>query len=131
MSDTYRAELSQFGVDVVLVEPSGFKTTWLDHLVRPADTVALAGYGAFAEAPEQTLKAIDAMLDTKPEQDPAKVANAIRILVDLLAGQRPVRTVVDFVGMAEPVQAMNATLAESTAAVYRAFGSEGLLSLKL
>lgn len=130
LSDTYRLELSQYGVDVVLVEPGGFKTNWLDALVYPADPTRLTSYGAFAEAPAQALTQIEAMLATKPEQDPAKVAGAILALIDAPVGSRPQRSVVDFVGMAEPVTAMNELLGHATAGVLQAFGSDGLLHLK-
>lgn len=131
LSDTYRVELSQFGVDVVLVEPGGFKTSWIDALVHPEDIRRLSDYGAFADAPRQTMKDIEAMLATKPEQDPAKVSDAILALIEMPAGARPQRTVVDFIGMAEPVDRMNDLLARETAGVYEAFGSDPLLALKV
>ncbi len=130
LSDTYRAEMSQFGVDVVLVEPGGFKTTWIDALVYPEDTERLAGYGEFAKVPAQTMKDVESLLDAKPEQDPAKVSDAILRLIETPAGARPQRTVVDFIGMAEPVIMMNKTLDQATAGVYQAFGSDGLLRLQ-
>ena len=131
LSDTYRAEVSQFGVDVVLVEPGGFKTSWIDALVRPEDTERLSGYGQFADVPAQTLTQVEAMLDTRPEPDPAKVAEAVLTLIDTPAGARPQRTVVDFIGMAEPVGMMNDLATQATAGVYQAFGSDELLTLKL
>lgn len=130
LSDSYRVELSQFGVDVVLVEPGGFKTSWIDALVNPEDTTRLSEYGEFAHAPAQTLMQVEAMLDTKPEQDPNKVSEAILALIDAPAGTRVQRTVVDFIGMAEPVTAMNDLLTQATLGVYQAFGCDPLLKLK-
>ncbi|WP_299177409.1 SDR family oxidoreductase [uncultured Brevundimonas sp.] len=130
LSDTYRVELSQFGVDVVLVEPGGFKTSWIEALIKPEDGHRLSDYGAFADAPSQTLIQVEAMLESKPEQDPNKVSDAILALIDAPAGARRQRTVVDFVGMAEPVGMMNDLLAQATVGVYQAFGSDGLLTLK-
>lgn len=131
LSATYRAELSQFGVDVVLVEPGGFATSWIGNLVVPADETALAGYGAFAALPDQALTGYRQFLASKPEQDPGKVAEAIIQLIEAAPGSRPARTIVDFVGMAEPVQAMNEQLHAVTRNLYAAFGSEALLELKV
>ncbi|WP_354267920.1 SDR family oxidoreductase [Bradyrhizobium japonicum] len=131
LSDTYRAELSQLGVDVVLVEPGGFKTSWIGNLIHPDDADCLEGYGEFANLPAQALAEYRAFLDAKPEQDPAKVAAAIVSLIETPAGARPARTVVDFVGMAEPVTMMNQQLAQVTAGLYQAFGIDGLLTLKV
>ena len=130
LSDTYRVELSQFGVDVVLIEPGGFKTSWIDNLIHPKDTDRLASYGDFAAMPEQALKDYDAFLDTKPEQDATKVADAIVRLIDTPAGTRPQRTVVDFIGMGDLVHGMNDQLAQVTAGVYGSFGIDALLQLK-
>lgn len=131
LSETYRAEVSQFGVDVVLLEPGGFKTTWIDALVHPEDTARLSGYGAFADVPAQTLAQVEAMLATRPEQNPAAVSEAILALIDTPAGARPQRTVVDFIGMAPPVEMVNEVAAQATTGVYRAFGCDDLLTLKV
>ena len=130
LSDTYRVELSQFGVDVVLIEPGGFKTAWIDALVHPKDTDQLSSYGEFAGMPDQALVKYEAFLDTKPEQNPVKVADAILALIDAVPGSRPQRTVVDFIGMAEPVGRMNTLLAQVTSGIYQAFGSDALLTLR-
>ena len=131
LSDTYRVELSQLGVDVVLVEPGGFKTSWIGNLVHPEDTGRLAGYGDFAKVPDQALQGYQEFLDGKPEQDPNKVAAAIINLINTPPGARPARTVVDFIGMAEPVTTMNDQLTQVTTGLYQAFGTEGLLKLKV
>lgn len=96
----------------------------------PEAKVRLEGYGAFADVPGQTLEQVEAMLAAKPEQDPSRVSDALIDLVEAPAGTRPQRTVVDFVGMAEPVVDMNHLLHETTN-VYRAFGSDGLLKLQV
>lgn len=131
MSETYRAELSQCGVDVVLLEPGGFATSWVDNLIYPEDKTRLATYGELAQAPQQALQGFLDLLAIKPEQEPSLVATAIATLVDTPAGTRPVRTTVDLLGMAEPVASTNDLLAQVTATVYRAFGSEELLTLKV
>jgi NAD(P)-dependent dehydrogenase (short-subunit alcohol dehydrogenase family) len=130
MTETYRVELSQFGVDVVLLEPGGFPTTFMGSLVRPEDKLTLQDYGAFAEVPEHALKGFDEMLASKPEQDPAKVAEAIMTLIETPAGSRPVRTIVDFIGMAQPVGMMNDALKQVHQTLYTNFGSAPLLTLK-
>jgi NAD(P)-dependent dehydrogenase (short-subunit alcohol dehydrogenase family) len=131
MTETYRAELSQFGVDVVLLEPGGFPTGFMGSLVRPQDKAALEGYGGFAGVPEHALEGFEKMLAGKPEQDPKKVAEAIVKLVEMPAGTRPMRTIVDFIGMAQPVGAMNDQLSQVQHALYNNFGSGDLLKLKV
>ncbi|TCP29342.1 SDR family NAD(P)-dependent oxidoreductase [Sphingomonas sp. BK235] len=131
LSDTVRAEVAQFGVDVVLVEPGGFPTSWIDSLVLPDDIDRLATYGSFADVPGQSLEGYNAFLASKPEQDPTKVASAILDLIQAPAGQRPQRTIVDFIGMAGPVTTMNDALAAATSGVYGAFGLGDMLQLRI
>lgn len=131
LSDSYRVELSQFGVDVVLVEPGGFKTSWIGNLVHPQDQDRLEGYGEFAKAPDQALAGYEQFLDSHPSQDVGQVTSAIVGLVEAPAGTRPNRTVVDFVGMGEQVDKMNEQLAQVTAGIYQAFGVDGLLKLRV
>jgi NAD(P)-dependent dehydrogenase (short-subunit alcohol dehydrogenase family) len=130
LSDSYRVELSQFGIDVVLVEPGGFKTSWISNLVHPDDTARLEQYGDFSRLPEQALAGYEQFLASKPEQNVNEVAEAIVSLVETSAGSRPNRTVVDFIGMGEQVVKMNDLLSQATTGIYQAFGVDGLLTLR-
>ena len=130
LSDSYRVEVSQSGVDVVLVEPGGFKTSWIGNLVLPQDEARLETYGEFAKVPNQALAGYEQFLETKPDQDVNKVAEAIVALVEAPAGSRPNRTVVDFLGMGDQVAKMNDLHTHVTTGIYHSFGVEGLLTLK-
>ncbi len=131
LAENYRTELSGFGVDSCLLEPGGFPTTFVDRLMRPSDTSRDADYGDFAAAPAAALEGFEEALAANPAQDPALVAQAIVDLVDTPAGERPFRTVVDKMGMGEPVEAYNQHLAEVTRGIYTAFGTADMLELKV
>ena len=130
LSETYRAELSGFGVDVALVEPGAFPTTFMDNVMHPNDDARLAQYGAFADAPAQSYANSGAALKANPQQDPQKVADAIVRIIDTPAGQRSFRTIVDFMGLAEPASVLNSTLDQVTGGVYAAFGIADMRVLK-
>ena len=131
LAENYRTELSGFGVDSCLLEPGGFPTTFVERLMRPSDTSRDADYGDFAAAPAAALEGFEEALAANPAQDPALVAQAIVDLVDTPAGERPFRTVVDKMGMGEPVEAYNQHLAEVTRGIYTAFGTADMLELKV
>lgn len=130
LAENYRVELSQFGVDVCIVEPGGYPTTFIDHLVRPSDTDRSAALGAFAQGAEGFLTGFEKALEANPAQDPKNVAEAIVKLVETPAGQRPFRTIVDKMGMGDHVQSYNDHLAKLTSGIYQAFGIGHLLQLK-
>ncbi len=131
LAENYRTELSAFGVDSCLVEPGGFPTSFIDRLMKPSDTSRNADYGDFAGAPAAALAGFEEALAANPAQDPALVASAIVKLVNTPAGERPFRTVVDKMGMGEPVEAYNQHLAEITRGIYTAFGNADTLELKV
>ena len=131
LAENYRTELSAFGVDSCLVEPGGFPTSFVERLMRPSDTSRNADYGDFAGAPEAALAGFEAALAANPAQDPAIVAAAILELVDTPAGERPFRTVVDKMGMGEPIESYNQHLADVTTGIYTAFGTADMLKLKV
>ena len=49
LTDSYRYELSQLGVDVVLVQPSAYPTNMYASVQQPADGRRAEGYGAIGE----------------------------------------------------------------------------------
>jgi len=130
MAENYRTELSSFGVDVCLVEPGGFPTSFIDRLMKPGDVSRQAEYGEMANAPAAALANFEQTLAANPQQNPQLVADAIVELVEMPAGQRPFRTVVDKLGMGDPIEGYNDHLAEVTTGIYTAFGMADMLQLK-
>ncbi len=131
LAENYRTELSAFGVDSCLVEPGGFPTSFIERLMKPSDTSRDVEYGDFSGAPAAALAGFEEALAANPAQDPALVAEAIVKLIATPAGQRPFRTVVDRMGMGEPIEAYNQHLAEVTTGIYTAFGTADMLNLKV
>ncbi|SMF15455.1 NADP-dependent 3-hydroxy acid dehydrogenase YdfG [Alteromonadaceae bacterium Bs31] len=122
MSENYRLELAQYGVDVALIEPGGFPTTFMDALIRPSDHQRISSYGEFANAPAAAMQSFEAALKANPQQDPQAVAEAIVSVIEAQKGQRPFRTTVDFIGMGEPINAYNAELERIEDSIYSAMG---------
>lgn len=129
LSETYRWELSQFGVDVAVIEPGGFPTNFFANLITPSSRDRDASYGEFAGAPEAMLQSMGASLAETPLQVPQIVADAVREVIETAPGQRRFRTEVDKSGMAEPVIPMNAHAETATEALFTAYGMDGMMKL--
>jgi len=127
LSENYRSELSAFGIEVCIVEPGGYPTSFIDHLMRPSDGARSASYGAMAAAPQQSLERFEQVLAATPAQSPQRVADAIAALIAQPAGQRVFRTTVDTLGMGAAVDGYNRALADVTAGLYKNFGIEQML----
>ncbi|HEX2897863.1 MAG TPA: short-chain dehydrogenase, partial [candidate division Zixibacteria bacterium] len=59
------------------------------------------------------------------------VADAVAKLIDTPAGQRPLRTVVDALGMGAPIEKINQVAEQVTSGIYGNFGIGGMLKLKI
>ena len=94
LTDSYRYELSQLGVDVVLVQPSAHPTNMYAAAQQPADAGRAAAYGEVAEIPGKIITAFVDLFQGANAPKPVDVANAIDTLVNTAAGQRPDRIVV-------------------------------------
>lgn len=129
MAENYRTELSGFGVDVAIIEPGGFPTSFIDRLMKPSDTARLGAYGDLAAMPEGMLKGFEQTLAANPQQNPQLVADAIAEVIATPAGKRAFRTAVDKMGMGAAIDPYNAQLAEITKNLYTAFGIDGMLKL--
>jgi len=130
MSENYRVELSCFGVDVVIVEPGGYPTTFIDNLMRPSDQSRNASLGSMPQDAHDFLHGFEQALAANPAQDPKHVADAIVKVIETPAGQRPFRTIVDKMGMGDAIQPYNEQLEELSAAIYAAFGIGHLRELQ-
>jgi len=112
LTDSLRYEVSQLGIDVVLVQPSAYPTRMYENVQLPADADRVAAYGAVGEIPGAMFKHFMTMFQAADAPNPHDVAEAIAKLVAQPKGLRPVRTVVgqpfgaDTVnGQTAPVQA--------------------------
>ncbi len=131
LSENYRTELSSFGIDVAIIEPGGFPTEFIGRLLKPSDTARLKSYGDMANAPKTSLEGFEQALSANPAQNPRIVADAIIQVITTAPGSRPFRTVVDKMGMGEPIEAYNQQLATLTKNIYQAFGTADMLELKV
>jgi NAD(P)-dependent dehydrogenase (short-subunit alcohol dehydrogenase family) len=130
LTENYRTEVSQFGVEVCIVEPGGYPTTFIDNLVRASDKERAKEYGPMADMAEGFLKGFEQALASNPAQDPNHVAQAIGKLISSSHGARPFRTIVDNMGMGSHLSEYNAHLGQITEAIYKNFGIAHLLNVK-
>ena len=130
MAENYRTELSTFGIESCIVEPGGFPTTFMANLVKPSDGSRQESYGEFMNVPNAMFAGFEQALANNPEQKPQKVADAITALITQPHGKRPLRTVVDHMGMGEHIKRYNTQLHELTHGIYSAFGIDHMIKIK-
>lgn len=130
MAECYRVELSSFGVDSCLIEPGGYDTSFLNALFSASDGSGNDGYGDLNNAMDMAFQGFRELVANTPEQKPQKVADAIAKLIKTPAGQRPMRTIVDFTGIKPNVQPYNELLSNINEKVYANFGMSEMLQLK-
>jgi NAD(P)-dependent dehydrogenase (short-subunit alcohol dehydrogenase family) len=129
IAEGYRAELSGFGIESCIIEPGGMPTAFMGGMLRPSDDDRGAGYGDMIYAPDASLNGYVDYLKTNPKQSPQAVADAVVELLELPHGKKPFRTVVDFMGLKEPIENYNKALHKTTEQIYTANGVADLLSL--
>jgi NAD(P)-dependent dehydrogenase (short-subunit alcohol dehydrogenase family) len=91
-------EVARFGIETAIMVPGAF-TRGTEHFPsagKPLDTARAAAYARYDGVLDQVGERLDAL--TPPEADPQAVADELVRLVGPPRGQRPFRTVVDFVG---------------------------------
>ncbi len=131
MAENYRTELSGFGVDSCVVEPGGYPTNFFGSLLQPSDKSREDSYGDFMQVPQQSFEGFEQALAANPAQNPQDVADAILGLIQTPAGERPFRTVVDKMGMGDPIVGYNQQSSQVTHGIYSAFGMEGMLQVQV
>ena len=94
LTDSLRYEVSQLGIDVVLVQPSAFPTPMYTTIQQPADSDRAAAYGAVGEIPGAMFQHFMTTFQAPNAPNPHNVAEAIAKLVAQPKGSRPLRTVV-------------------------------------
>lgn len=94
LTDSYRYELSQLGVDVALVQPSAYPTNMYAAIQQPADAAVAEAYGEIGTIPGKMFESFMGMFQGENAPNPHDIAEAIGALIDTPKGSRPARTVV-------------------------------------
>lgn len=122
VADAYRFELSQFGIDSVLVEPGIHRTPILEKSIAPSDENRVAEYGSTAEILKR-VKGVFVAANSAPETPgPEGVVDAFVRLIETPAGERPFRTVptAAMQPLLEPYNALTATMRDTVAQLFGA-----------
>ncbi len=91
-AESIHYELEPYGIESILIEPSGHSTDLVNTAPKPADTKRIEEYGSLAKGREYLLAMFNDMFDQGESiTDAQNVANEITKLVELQA-PRPIRT---------------------------------------
>jgi NAD(P)-dependent dehydrogenase (short-subunit alcohol dehydrogenase family) len=94
LTESYRYELSQLGVDVVLVQPSAYPTNMYASVLQPADATRAGDYGAIGKIPGKMFETFMGIFQDENAPNPHGVAETVTNLVGQPKGSRPARIVV-------------------------------------
>jgi NADP-dependent 3-hydroxy acid dehydrogenase YdfG len=128
LTDTYRYELSQLGIDVVLVQPGPYPTKLYTSIQLPGDSGRATNYGKVAELPSGIEQFLHGVFTGADSPDPHDVAEEIVTLIATPAGARPARVVK---GLAFGADGANAAIAPFQAQLITGLGFEQLGELKV
>lgn len=111
LTEGYRYELSQQGIDVVLVQPGPYPTKLYTAIQKPADIGRADAYGDVAQMPAAFEAFLGGLFGSEQAPNPHDIATTLVDVIATPAGQRPNRVVVglDFGAIAantaiEPIQ---------------------------
>jgi NADP-dependent 3-hydroxy acid dehydrogenase YdfG len=94
LTDSLRYEVSQLGVEVVAVQPSGYPTNFFTNIQTPVGTEVTKSYGEVGQIPDAMVKSLTATFEGNDAPNPHEVAESIAKLVGQPKGTRAARTVV-------------------------------------
>lgn len=108
MTDSFAYEVSQLGIDVVMVQPSAYPTNMYASAITPTHESIVKEYGEVADIPVAISNTIASMFEGDGAPQPTDIANAVTSLVNQAKGARARRTVV---GTSFGAEAVNAEVA--------------------
>ena len=94
LTDSLRYEVSQLGVEVVAVQPSGYPTNFFASIQTPAGAEVTKAYGEVGQIPDVMFASFMSRFAGADAPNPHDVAEAVATLVAQSKGSRATRTVV-------------------------------------
>jgi NADP-dependent 3-hydroxy acid dehydrogenase YdfG len=127
LTESYRYEVSQLGVDVVLIQPSAYPTGLYSATMQAADSGRAQEYGDIAALPGAFVQFLTGVFSGADAPDSHDVAKALVELIGTPDGQRPDRVLV---GAGYGADAVNAAVHPIQAQMIEAIGFGALAKLK-
>mgnify|MGYP005723527149 CR=1 FL=1 len=127
ITDSLSYELSQLGIDVVLVQPSAYPTNMYANAIAPETPSLAEEYGDVANVPEAIGSTIASLFESEDAPQPSDIANAAVTLVEQAKGTRPKRVVV---GNSFGADAANDQIAPIQAQLIEALGLSSLETIQ-
>jgi NAD(P)-dependent dehydrogenase (short-subunit alcohol dehydrogenase family) len=103
LAESYHYQLSELGIDSVIIEPGRYGTSAPGHTLRPSDPGRAAGYGKVGEQFERAIQDFMAFFSSPDVPDPKEVIDLVLELIALPRGQRPLRVPVGTGGVLDPI----------------------------
>jgi NAD(P)-dependent dehydrogenase (short-subunit alcohol dehydrogenase family) len=128
LTEGYRYELSQLGIDVVLVQPGPFPTNLWAAVQKPSDPGRADKYGEVAALPGKFVEFLGGVFAGPDAPNPHDTAETIAQLVGTPRGKRPERVVV---GLAFGADAANSAIHPIQEQVIAGVGLDHLKKLKV
>jgi NAD(P)-dependent dehydrogenase (short-subunit alcohol dehydrogenase family) len=129
LAECYHYELAPFGIESILVEPGGFPTEMFQKMVVGDDLARTASYGPLSEVPEKVYAGYIESMSGPDVPKPQAVADAIRALIEMPAGERPLRTVVDTL-LGKYVESINTQVSPVQAEYLAVTGMKDIFNFK-
>ena len=128
LTDSFRYEVSQFGIDVVLVQPSAYPTELFNSAGQPSDTTRISEYGEIGKIPATMFQNFTNLFESPEAPNPHEVAEKISVLIDSPKGSRLARIVV---GSSFGADTLNDATVPVQATTIRELGLEHLETLAI
>lgn len=130
LAENYRVELSQFGIQSLIVQPGGFGTDFGSNLLKASDRNVAQSYGEYADAPEQMWAGTEQSHDAEDAPNPQIVADAVLNLLKATPESRPFRTVVDGTGLNPIIEEVNKATEKAMQDIYATYQMDNLFQLR-
>jgi NAD(P)-dependent dehydrogenase (short-subunit alcohol dehydrogenase family) len=121
LTDAQRNELKHLGIDVVLLQPGAHPTEVSNNGLYPVDRARAGEYGEVAAIPQKMGEGLAQLFASPSSPRPQDVADMVKKLIDMPAGQRPERAVVDGL-TGDQLRVLNDEHTKQRHAVMAAFG---------
>ncbi len=111
LAEAYRYELSELGIDSVIIEPGGYAPPIFGKSCPAMDQARVVEYGPIAEIPAEMAANFQEFLSGPMGPDLEEVINAVTGLIETPIGKRPLRSLVgEDVQLTQPMNDMAAKI---------------------